>query len=147
MSGRDRIWGDGLSYTYVTRAGETLGTQGSRPCGPRWRILQHRRAERLRQVHAARDHFRTAAADRRQVLLDGERLSGPDRRVGILLQKDHLFEWRTVLENAELGLEIHGTGPMKPGVTRSSFSRHMASAVSSSRIHISFQAACASALR
>jgi NitT/TauT family transport system ATP-binding protein len=25
-----------------------------------------------------------------------------------LLQKDHLFEWRTVLQNAELGLEILG---------------------------------------
>ena len=29
-------------------------------------------------------------------------------RVGILLQRDHLFEWRTVLQNAELGLEIRG---------------------------------------
>jgi NitT/TauT family transport system ATP-binding protein len=44
-----------------------------------------------------------------QLLLDGERLDGPDGRVGILLQKDHLFEWRTVLENAVLGLEIRGT--------------------------------------
>jgi len=44
-----------------------------------------------------------------QLLLDGGRLSGPDRRVGILLQKDHLFDWRTVLENAVLGLEIRGT--------------------------------------
>jgi NitT/TauT family transport system ATP-binding protein len=48
-----------------------------------------------------------------QLLLDGERLGGPDGRVGILLQKDHLFEWRTVLENSELGLEIRGTSTVE----------------------------------
>ena len=43
-----------------------------------------------------------------ELLLDGVRADGPSDRVGILLQKDHLFEWRTVLQNAELGLEIRG---------------------------------------
>ena len=44
-----------------------------------------------------------------EILLDGVRIRGTNKRVGILLQKDHLFEWRTVLQNAELGLEIRGT--------------------------------------
>ena len=45
-----------------------------------------------------------------EILVDGARVRGPNKRVGILLQKDHLFEWRTVLQNAELGLEIRGSG-------------------------------------
>lgn len=43
-----------------------------------------------------------------EITLDGAPISGTTARVGILLQKDYLFEWRTVLQNAELGLEITG---------------------------------------
>ena len=35
-----------------------------------------------------------------RILIDGVQLRKPSRRTGILLQKDHLFEWRTVLQNA-----------------------------------------------
>jgi NitT/TauT family transport system ATP-binding protein len=45
-----------------------------------------------------------------RILVDGVPIRRPSRRTGILLQKDHLFEWRTVLQNAELGLEIQGMG-------------------------------------
>lgn len=41
-----------------------------------------------------------------RALLNGERIAGTSGKVGFFLQKDHLFEWRTVLENAHLGLEI-----------------------------------------
>lgn len=41
-----------------------------------------------------------------RVLLDGQRIDGVTGSVGVVLQKDHLFEWRTVLQNAELGLEL-----------------------------------------
>ncbi len=40
------------------------------------------------------------------VLLNGEQVSGTSRKIGYMLQKDHLFEWRTILQNALLGLEI-----------------------------------------
>lgn len=45
---------------------------------------------------------------RGSVLIDGEEVQGPSKRVGYMLQQDYLFEWRTVLDNALLGLEIMG---------------------------------------
>jgi NitT/TauT family transport system ATP-binding protein len=110
MSGRDRIRGDRLSYTYVTRAGETLALKNL--------DLAVRDGEFCSIVGPSGCGKSTLLAiisgllqpTEGRLLLDGERLGGPDGRVGILLQKDHLFEWRTVLENAELGLEIRGTG-------------------------------------
>jgi len=113
MSGRDRIRGDGLSYTYVTRAGETLAIRGLN--------LAIRDGEFCSIVGPSGCGKSTLLAlisgllqpTEGKLLLDGERLGGPDGRVGILLQKDHLFEWRTVLENAELGLEIRRIGTLE----------------------------------
>lgn len=36
----------------------------------------------------------------------GEPVTRPDGRVGYMLQRDHLFDWRTIKQNAYLGLEI-----------------------------------------
>lgn len=41
-----------------------------------------------------------------RILLDGEQVTGTSAKVGYMLQKDHLFEWRTILQNVLLGLEI-----------------------------------------
>lgn len=41
-----------------------------------------------------------------EILLDGVPVQGGDTKIGYMLQKDHLFEWRTILSNASLGLEI-----------------------------------------
>lgn len=41
-----------------------------------------------------------------QVKIDGIPVQGTSKRVGYMLQQDYLFEWRTVLDNALLGLEI-----------------------------------------
>lgn len=43
------------------------------------------------------------------VLVGGKKVTGPTRQVGYMLQKDYLFEWRTIFENVILGLEITGT--------------------------------------
>lgn len=43
---------------------------------------------------------------RGSVLIDGRPLSERRSDIGYMLQKDHLFEWRTVFSNACLGLEI-----------------------------------------
>jgi NitT/TauT family transport system ATP-binding protein len=43
-----------------------------------------------------------------EVLVDGQQVNGPSRKVGYMLQQDYLFEWRTILENAVLGAEIQG---------------------------------------
>jgi NitT/TauT family transport system ATP-binding protein len=40
------------------------------------------------------------------ITVNGECVTGPNGNVGYMLQKDHLFEWRTILKNATLGLEI-----------------------------------------
>jgi len=108
MNGRDRIRVEGLSYTYLTRSGETHALKdlnlvvrdgefcsivGPSGCGKSTLLAL---ISGLLQPTEGR------------LMLDGGGLSGPDGRVGILLQKDHLFEWRTVLQNAELGLEIRG---------------------------------------
>ncbi len=42
------------------------------------------------------------------VLIDGKTVSGPSRACGYMLQHDHLFGWRTILENVLLGPEIQG---------------------------------------
>ena len=40
------------------------------------------------------------------ILIDGIPRQDSDARIGYMLQKDHLFEWRTILSNVSLGLEI-----------------------------------------
>ncbi len=44
--------------------------------------------------------------DTGEILIDGERAESGDERIGYMLQRDHLFEWRTIFSNACLGLEI-----------------------------------------
>lgn len=44
--------------------------------------------------------------DEGEIFIDGIPLSESTVRIGYMLQKDHLFEWRTILSNASLGLEI-----------------------------------------
>ena len=41
-----------------------------------------------------------------QIVLDGVPISGPAKSVGLMPQKDQLFEWRTILNNVLLGPEI-----------------------------------------
>ncbi|MGW8958011.1 ABC transporter ATP-binding protein [Paenibacillus sp. NPDC055715] len=41
-----------------------------------------------------------------QVLLQGRPVSGPSPEVGYMLQQDYLFPWRTIMDNALLGLEL-----------------------------------------
>lgn len=43
------------------------------------------------------------------VAIGGRQVAGTSPQVGYMLQKDHLFEWRTIQENVVLGLEITHT--------------------------------------
>jgi NitT/TauT family transport system ATP-binding protein len=47
-----------------------------------------------------------------KILLDGSEIIYPcnktSNKIGYMLQKDHLFEWRSILKNITLGLEIQG---------------------------------------
>ncbi len=40
------------------------------------------------------------------VLVDGEPVMGTSGKIGYMLQKDYLFDWRTIFQNIRLGLEI-----------------------------------------
>lgn len=44
-----------------------------------------------------------------KILIEGREVTGTSGEVGYMLQKDHLFDWRTIYENAVLGLEITRT--------------------------------------
>ncbi|MDQ2086105.1 ABC transporter ATP-binding protein [Herbivorax sp. ANBcel31] len=41
-----------------------------------------------------------------EILLNDRPVSGMSEKVGYMLQKDHLFEWRNIVKNVLLGLEI-----------------------------------------
>lgn len=43
------------------------------------------------------------------VRIGGEWVRGTSEKVGYMLQKDHLFDWRTIYQNVVLGLEVRGT--------------------------------------
>ena len=43
-----------------------------------------------------------------EVFVAGQKVTGPNRQVAFMLQKDLLLPWRSIRENAELGLEIRG---------------------------------------
>jgi NitT/TauT family transport system ATP-binding protein len=111
----DRIRAENVTYTYLTRAGETTALSnlslsirdgefcsivGPSGCG---------KSTLLSLISGL-----TLPTEGR-VFLDDAPIKGPSRKMGFLLQKDHLFEWRTVLENAELGLEILGIDPAEAG--------------------------------
>lgn len=46
----------------------------------------------------------------------GKPLGSSMANIGYMLQKDHLFEWRTVYDNVKLGLEIHRINPEKSNI-------------------------------
>ena len=41
-----------------------------------------------------------------EIFIDNAPVNGPSNNVGYMPQRDHLFEWRTILKNTTLGLEI-----------------------------------------
>lgn len=42
------------------------------------------------------------------VRIQGKPVTAPSTRVGYMLQQDYLFPWRTIVQNAVLGLELNG---------------------------------------
>ena len=47
-------------------------------------------------------------AEQGTILMNGSPISGDSARIGYMLQKDHLLEWRSIYRNVLLGLEIRG---------------------------------------
>ncbi|MDB5771332.1 MAG: NitT/TauT family transport system ATP-binding protein [Burkholderia sp.] len=107
-SARVKIGVENLSYTYLTAAGETPALQNldfNVRAGEFCSIVGPSGCGKSTLLSLLSGLMQPTDG---QVLLDGARISRPDGKVGLFLQKDHLFDWRTVLQNAELGLEIIG---------------------------------------
>ena len=43
-----------------------------------------------------------------RILIDGEKVIGPNEKIGFMLQKDLLLPWKTIIQNVELGQKIRG---------------------------------------
>ncbi|MCX7772052.1 MAG: ABC transporter ATP-binding protein [Clostridia bacterium] len=43
-----------------------------------------------------------------QVFINGDEVTKTSEQIGYMLQKDHLFDWRTIYQNVILGLEVRG---------------------------------------
>ncbi len=43
-----------------------------------------------------------------RVEISGRQVTGPSSRIGYMLQQDYLFPWRTIRQNARVGLELAG---------------------------------------
>jgi len=41
-----------------------------------------------------------------EVFINGNKIDGSNKHIGYMFQSDHLFPWRTILENVLIGLEI-----------------------------------------
>ncbi|ARE86496.1 ABC transporter ATP-binding protein [Clostridium formicaceticum] len=41
-----------------------------------------------------------------KVFINGQQTEGPNRSIGYMFQGDHLFQWRTIMENVLIGLEV-----------------------------------------
>ena len=80
---------DGIDFSI--KKGETLGLVGESGCGKS--TLLNLICGLLRPEQG-------------QILLDGTPVTSGDCRIGYMLQKDHLLEWRTIYKNVLLGLEI-----------------------------------------
>lgn len=48
-----------------------------------------------------------------EIYIEGEKLEGISEKIGYMLQRDCLLEWRTILSNTMLGLEIKGKNDAK----------------------------------
>ena len=44
------------------------------------------------------------------IKLDGKEITGTDQRIAIVFQKTGIYEWKTAMENVELGLKYRGVG-------------------------------------
>jgi NitT/TauT family transport system ATP-binding protein len=108
MIGRERIRGEGLYYTYLTRAGEIIALQNLNFTlfdGEFCSIVGPSGCGKSTLLSILSGLIKPTEG---KLIFDGRPVSGTNPKIGILLQKDHLFEWRTVLQNAVLGLEILG---------------------------------------
>lgn len=97
-----------LSHVYVNEKGATLALEGLN--------LRVKQGEFVSLVGPSGCGKTTVlsllaglfAPTKGKVLLGGEPVGGPSPKVGYMLQQDFLFPWRSIRDNAAIGLEIAG---------------------------------------
>ncbi len=82
-----------------------------------------------------------------EIVIQGQRISGPHTDIGVIFQRDALLEWRTVLNNVLLQIDIRRLTAAATSRWRATCWRAPASPASRSTIHGSCRAGCASAYR
>lgn len=78
------------------------------------------------------------------VKVSGEAVTGPNRHVAFMLQKDLLMPWRTIAQNVDLALSCAASPPQSAGRFQSVCWSSATLRVLAATTPISFQAACAS---
>lgn len=79
--------------SFTVREGEFIGIVGPSGCGK----------STLLSIIAGLEKSSAGA-----VFIDGKKVEGVSGDVGYMLQRDNLLEWRTIMKNVLLGLEIQG---------------------------------------
>lgn len=95
-----------LSYVYHTLQGETMAIEDISFCvskGQFISIVGPSGCGKSTLLSLISDLISPSAG---QIVIDQGVLENPNHAIGYMLQKDHLFEWRSVYENVLLGLEI-----------------------------------------
>lgn len=97
-----------VSMTYHTPEGETTAVQDidlEVAPGEFVSILGPSGCGKTSLLSIVAGLVRATAGD---VFVNGKPVLGPNPSVGYMLQQDHLFPWRNVLDNCLLGLEVQG---------------------------------------
>lgn len=97
---------DGVSVTYKGHGGEVealFGVSLAAEKGEAWSIIGPSGCGKTTLLYALAGLLRPTTGT---VLIDGEPLAGQRRETSIILQDYGLFPWKTVFENAALGLRI-----------------------------------------
>lgn len=107
MEGMEFLEISGLDYSYHTKAGETKALSGIE--------LSVRKGEFLAIVGPSGCGKSTLLnliagllpVQEGSITIEGASVAESRNKIGYMLQKDHLLEWRTTEENIRLGLEIN----------------------------------------
>lgn len=95
-----------VTHVYVTKQGATLALEGidfSLKDGEFASIVGPSGCGKTTLLSIMAGLFPPADG---QVEVNGARLEGPSPHIGYMLQQDYLFPWRTIWDNALLGLEL-----------------------------------------